>query len=408
MVRFCIFGLLLTAPTCLCAQSLTWLGVLSGYSQSSALSVSADGSVVVGGYFNTFGNYRAFRWTRQSGIRDLGTFGGSYSIAIDVSADGSVVVGEAQNASGTYYPFRWTQSGGLQNLGTLPNYTARGSAWSVSADGNVVVGVVENNNRGAMGFRWTPTSGMQSIGTLGGSWSAAYAISPNGRFIAGESQNSASAARAFLRLENGSMIDLGLPPNGFRASANGVSNDGSVVIGLLLRTDIPGHRAFRWTSQTGMQDLGTLGGSGALALDVSADGSIIVGWSFDSSGDYRAFRWTPQSGMQNLNTVYANLLTDGSILRGARGISTDGRYIVGWGRNNRSGRNWEAFLLDTWLTGDTNGDGCVDDADLLNVLLSFGTQGRAPTRHEDINKDGVVDDADLLLVLFNFGNGCPR
>ncbi|MFQ3610154.1 MAG: hypothetical protein SNJ72_01540 [Fimbriimonadales bacterium] len=52
--------------------------------------------------------------------------------------------------------------------------------------------------------------------------------------------------------------------------------------------------------------------------------------------------------------------------------------------------------------GDVNGDGCVDDADLLQVLFAFG--GSDPDA--DVNSDGIVDDADLLIVLFNFGSGC--
>lgn len=52
--------------------------------------------------------------------------------------------------------------------------------------------------------------------------------------------------------------------------------------------------------------------------------------------------------------------------------------------------------------GDVNGDGCVDDADLLQVLFNFGGNDAA----SDVNDDGVVDDADLLIVLFNFGTGC--
>ncbi len=52
--------------------------------------------------------------------------------------------------------------------------------------------------------------------------------------------------------------------------------------------------------------------------------------------------------------------------------------------------------------GDVDGNGCVDDADLLAVLFAFGGQGGP----EDVNCDGVVDDADLLEVLFNFGSGC--
>jgi len=52
--------------------------------------------------------------------------------------------------------------------------------------------------------------------------------------------------------------------------------------------------------------------------------------------------------------------------------------------------------------GDVNGDGCVDDADLLIVLFNFGNAGG----QGDVNNDGIVDDADLLIVLFNFGAGC--
>ncbi len=52
--------------------------------------------------------------------------------------------------------------------------------------------------------------------------------------------------------------------------------------------------------------------------------------------------------------------------------------------------------------GDINGDGIVDDADLLAVLFAFGTSGDA--LREDVNGDNIVDDADLLTVLFQFGS----
>ena len=55
------------------------------------------------------------------------------------------------------------------------------------------------------------------------------------------------------------------------------------------------------------------------------------------------------------------------------------------------------------VDGDVNRDGCVDDADLLEVLFNFGATGR---NRADVNGDLVVDDADLLVVLFNFGGGC--
>ncbi|MFN7016025.1 MAG: hypothetical protein ACK4P5_02495 [Fimbriimonadales bacterium] len=54
------------------------------------------------------------------------------------------------------------------------------------------------------------------------------------------------------------------------------------------------------------------------------------------------------------------------------------------------------------VRGDTNNDGCVDDADLLGVLFSFGSDDSAA----DVSGDGVVDEADLLEVLLHYGLGC--
>ncbi|MCS7301409.1 MAG: hypothetical protein NZ556_07640 [Fimbriimonadales bacterium] len=63
------------------------------------------------------------------------------------------------------------------------------------------------------------------------------------------------------------------------------------------------------------------------------------------------------------------------------------------------------FLVPTCIAtnGDVDGNNCVDDADLLQVLFNFGATG---SNLADVNCDAVVDDADLLIVLFNFGAGC--
>jgi uncharacterized protein with WD repeat len=57
-----------------------------------------------------------------------------------------------------------------------------------------------------------------------------------------------------------------------------------------------------------------------------------------------------------------------------------------------------------WQQGDTDGNGCIDDADLLQVLFAFGQTG--VNLSADMNEDGIIDDADLLIVLFAFGEGC--
>ncbi len=392
MVYVAVLGFGLGTLVPLNAQSLTWLGRhphLPSHT-TAALDVSADGTVVVGTTLDDPLSRRAFRWTPEEGMQDLGMLrpGGS-SEAHGVSADGTVVVGFSLGTTGTTMrAIRWV-SGEMQDLSS-------GWAYDVSADGTVVVG-----SSGGRAFRWE--NGLfQDLGTLGGNRSVALGVSLDGMVAVGVALNASGVPRAFRwTLEEG-MQDLGTL-GGDRSDAYSVSADGRVVVGYSENANRQ-WRAFRWENGV-MQDLGALGGDMSMAYGVSGDGTIVVGMVVYSGSQQGAFRWTPAGGMEDLNQAYASLLTNGSHLAAAFAISFDGRYIVGCGYN-ASRRRAEAFLLDTWRTGDTNGDGCIDEGDLLNVLFAFGSPGTGYTRHEDINKDGTVDEADLLEVLTNFGSGC--
>ncbi len=385
------------------AQSLRWLSTLGNDQYSWAYGVSADGCTVVGISYNS--NTRknsAFRWTPQTGIQPLGTLGGDESGAFAVSWDGRVIVGWARTSSGSVRAFRW-EDGTMFSLGTLPGGSTS-SATAVSANGDIVAGWAINSAGWGRAFIWRRETGMIDLGVPSGALeSYAWGISPDGSVVVGRAYYNTAQQfpRAFRSTEEG-LVDLGTL-GGSRSDAYGASLGGQVIVGGSFNRSSWYH-TFRWEGGA-WQDLGTLGGESSFASAVTPDGNIVVGTAENLYISPRAFRWTPETGMQDLNTVYSALLSDGSRLEVARAVSLDGRYIAGEGWCAQR-RRVEGFLLDTWRFGDTNGDGCVDDTDLLAILFAFGTSGTLPTRHEDINKDGIVDDADLLIVLFQFGEGC--
>ncbi|MEM4284102.1 MAG: hypothetical protein QXS96_06430, partial [Candidatus Caldarchaeum sp.] len=81
-------------------------------------------------------------------------------------------------------------------------------------------------------------------------------------------------------------------------------------------------------------------------------------------------------------------------------------YVAGGTDVSGNGTNSDLLVAhyQAGLVGDVDGNGCIDDADLLRVLFAFGQTGS--NLPEDVNCDGIVDDADLLITLFNFGAGC--
>jgi len=285
-----------------------------------ALNVSRDGRTVVGfydsGYF-TFAH--AFRWTEASDVVDLGTLdpannASRSSVATDVSSDGSVIVGFSDFTS-TFIQraFRWTQVGGMVDLGSAAGATGSSRAFGVSGDGNVVVGEtgVPNNFGGTtpQAFRWTSAGGFQRLGAVEADFpSVAIAVSADGAVVVGMSgvtvrvgNTVTTGSRAFRWTQNGGMQNLGVLPGHQYAAATGVSDDGTIVVGV---------------SSSGI-------------IDRSGPGGAIR--SSNSAADSRAFYWTAQTGMQDLNQLLtsAGAGLAGGTLVAATGISTNGQWITG-------------------------------------------------------------------------------
>lgn len=237
----------------------------------------------------------------------------------------------------------------------------------------------------------------------------ANGVSGDGSIVVGVSRVSSSgSAEAFRWTTGAGMSGLGFLPGDNSSGAWAVSADGSTIIGGSFTIGSTGSEPFRWTQAGGMESLGFLPGySTCDTLGVSADGTVIVGSCL--SATTRAFIWTPTTGMRRLDSVLTNdfgLNLAGWQLITANAISPDGRAIVGYGINP-SGQP-EAFLamLSTSCAGDLDGDGAIGLQDLAILLAHFGMAEGATAGDGDADADGDVDLQDLAALLAVFGETC--
>ncbi len=216
--------------------------------------------------------------------------------------------------------------------------------------------------------------------------------------------------------------------------ANGVSGDGSVVVGFAW-VNSSDNKAFRWTAQGGYEILPDLGPGQSRANDASFDGSVVVGQS-----QFAAVRWTG-SGVEQIplydssavnadGTVVVDYLrwvapgttNDFGSLGGqstrAFNVSADGQVAVGYSETAGGNRFVHAFrwtptggIKDLGVTGGTesiawgiSGDGAVvvgEARDQTGFWRAFrwtsstsmkdiGTLGGPMSHASEASRDGSV------------------
>lgn len=190
--------------------------------------------------------------------------------------------------------------------------------------------------------------------------------------------------------------------------ARGVSADGAVIVGS--SRSAAENEAFVWTAADGMVSIGDLPGGYLYAegWDASADGSVVVGLGSTDAGE-RAFIWDAAHGMRELATVLANdygldpAYLDNWTLGEARGVSADGRTIVGIDRNALGKTEvWIVRLPAALTPGDVNCDGLVNPFEIDPFILALtnppGYAAAFPAcsiLSADCNGDGRVNAFDI-------------
>jgi probable HAF family extracellular repeat protein len=316
-------------------QDLNNAGALTGWADTSKLDPYGPSFCFNGGCHVS----HAFQW--ENGAKsDLGTLQGGQSSATSwISANG-LIAGTSQN--GETDPLDpgfpedqaviW-EGGKIVSLGNLPEGNYESGAQSVNSRGQVVgwaLNTVSDPSSMALwstlynfyepiypyqmrAFLWQDGS-MQDLGTLGtGSDAFAMAINEQGQVI-GISYTSSTPNEVMTPCSNGSpiptqdpffweretgMLDLGTL-GGTCGFSSWINKFGQVVGNSDLAGDQAQH-AFLWTRARGMRDLGTLGGSNSEASMINDSGEVVGGSQLKGDTQYDAFLWDGK--MHDLGTL---------------------------------------------------------------------------------------------------------
>lgn len=240
-------------------------------------AMSSDGGTIAGSERVSGGSLRPFIYSGPGTFRTLGTIGSySDSEAFGISGDGSVVAGGARTANflGSR-AFRWTDAGGMQSLGyTRPSHFYS-TATGISRDGQSIVGY-SNDGTTQDAFVWTQDHGMQGLRGINGLNARAYGVNATGTVIVGASEVNINGGNRAVVWLNGSLVDLGPPPNTGPSFALASNDDGSIIVGNCTIASTFENRAMIWTAALGSQLLGNY----LLAQGVS----VPANWTF-----YEAF-----------------------------------------------------------------------------------------------------------------------
>jgi uncharacterized membrane protein len=398
--------------------SFTPLGFLPGGLLSQASAVSPDGQIVVGSGASAVGA-EAFAWQAGTGLVPLpGVPLGDESSAFAVTSTG--IVAGSQGDPGAERATRWA---GAVNIFA----TRTSEANDLTNDGGVLVGRIDGltpNTSNA--FYYINAIGIVNLplGVLNTAGSAA-SISANGDFIAGwRALNNSSARQAALwTRENAggpsftvTTLPVSLLATGSQATC--VSGDGSLIVGTEVQT--VGTRGVRWTRGSGgvsaAQALTTLGGFGSSALGVSQDGTVIVGTADRVAGGSAATFWRHGQAIE-LQSLLGGLVPNGWRLDVATDVSADGTVLVGFGRDplNRI-QAFRASVVRPCGSSDIAGPGQVGRPDgevTADDIILFISRFTARDARGDIagpgptpGPDGEFTADDVILFIANFTSAC--
>jgi probable HAF family extracellular repeat protein len=324
--------------------------------------MNASGQIV-GQWFDTNYNFRCYIWNNNGGpAQDLGTLGGSQCVQFGFSASGQAT-GWSDLASGVSRAFLWKNDGTpMLGLGSLATIRFQSIGFGVNDNGQVT-------GKSALplivthGFLWrNDGSKMLDLGS--------FQTSPHSS-SAGEAINAAGQVTGISSLDNY-----------YRAGTRWVREQHAIV----------------WTNaNTGLQDLGTLGGSYSVGLLINDAGQIAGNSTTAHDDATHAFLW------KNNGTPMTNLGTLGGTNSSVNAMNAAGQVT---GESDEAGntaqhaflwRNNGTKMLDLGSLGGTYSTGYALNA--AGQVVGWSTLADNTTYHVFVwRNDGTpLQDLNALI-----------
>jgi uncharacterized membrane protein len=164
-------------------------------------------------------------------------------------------------------------------------------------------------------------------------------MTPDGQWIAGRTYDETSQVRAFISGPFGDNFSwLAHSPNATLSRATGISDDGSVIVGQIYDS-VEGRRAVYWDANRDLHFLPLVPGHESFiwAYDVSADGSVIIGWAEQWDETFAtisqaSFVWTEAQGIRLLQSELGGtetlVISEDGTLAGGRIYGAERSYPV--------------------------------------------------------------------------------
>jgi uncharacterized membrane protein len=318
-------------------------------------ALSADGSAATGMSDSNYAVFRWTKkdGIKTLGRTTAKFLGGMTAGVPAISEDGRTIAATIIDDTKTYgTEGRWTAGSGWQQLGVpadggvMDSFDS--SVFGMSGDGNTVTGLYWRPGQpggSAHGSVWTAATGNVGMQTAGRS-SRIDGANYDGTVLCGWEQDPKTGVRQTVVWRNGvkTFIDDG-NGQGWPSEASYLNHDGTIVVGQAINpaTYIEEATMWKWDGATWQKtSLGAgpnADGTGnSYALGVSDDGSVVVGLYVPTFGPARyGFIWTADAGLvdaQAWMTAHGSNVDKRLSLFEVSAVTRDGRAMSMVGYQN--------------------------------------------------------------------------